>query len=149
MNVVKDKGIGKVGVQGEGAGDLLRINPIDQLLAQDGMIFKRDLQGGTAILFLKAAELQGIVFAARADVIGEEVILSDLVTRLNMVPEPTGIRDQFAVVVDQGVIDGNDSLVAVTAGGVVLQRVQATLIEGPDIPVGGREETVEARLVGG
>ncbi len=64
-------------------------------------------------------------------------------------PSRPGVGDQHAVSLDLGVGDGDDVLVAVSGGQVLLELVQASLIEGPDIPVGIGEESVEAGLVGG
>ena len=52
------------------------------------------------------------------------------------------------MVVHQRVVDGDDALVAVASGWVMLQQVEAALVEVLDIPVGVSEETVEAGLVG-
>ena len=66
-----------------------------------------------------------------------------------MVPEPAGVGDQLTGPVDQGVVDGDDTLVAVARGGVLLELFQSSCVEGCDVPVGVREEAVEAGLVGG
>ena len=94
-------------------------------------------------------ELQGVVFAAGAHVVDEEVVLSDLVPLLGVVPEPTGIGDQEPVSVHEGVVDRDDPVIAVTGRGVLLEFVQASPVEVLDVPVGGGEEAVEARLIGG
>ena len=98
-------------------------DPVDQLAAQDGVVAERLLQGLADLLLAEEAELQGIVLAAGADVVGEEVVLGDLVPLLGVVPEPAGVGDQQAVAVDQGVVDGDDALVAVARGGVLLEFV--------------------------
>ena len=51
--------------------------------------------------------------------------------------------------VDQGIVDGDDALVAVAGRGVFLEEFQAALVERLDVPVGVGEEAVEAGLVGG
>src|SRR5262245_57423762 len=61
---------------------------------------------------------QGIVFAARADIVGEVVILGDLVPLLRVVPKPPRVGDQHSVAIDQGVIDRDDSLVVKPSRGV-------------------------------
>ena len=113
--------LGEVRVHGEVAGDLPLADPVDQLAAQDGVVAERLLQGLADLLLAEEAELQGIVLAAGADVVGEEVVLGDLVPLLGVVPEPAGVGDQQAVAVDQGVVDGDDALVAVAGGGVLLE----------------------------
>jgi hypothetical protein len=84
-----------------------------------------------------------------ANVVDEEQILGDLVPLLGVVPEPAGVGDQLTGPVDQGVVDGDDTLVAVARGGVLLELFQSSCVEGCDVPVGVREEAVEAGLVGG
>ena len=59
----------------------------------------------------------------------------------------SGIKQ--AVAVDQGVVDGDDALVAVAGRGVLLEFVEATLVERLDVPRGIGEEPIEAGLVGG
>ena len=100
-------------------------HPVDQLAAQGGVVPERLLQRLADLLLAEAAELQGIVLAAGADVVGEQVVVGDLVAFLGVVPEPAGVLDQQAVLVDEGVVDGDDALVAVAGGGVLLEQVQA------------------------
>ena len=102
------------------------------------VVAERLLQGLADLLLAEEAELQGIVLAAGADVVGEEVVLGDLVPLLGVVPEPAGVGDQLAVAVDQGVVDGDDALVAVARGRVLLQQFQPSLVERLDVPVGRR-----------
>jgi len=113
------------------------------------MALERDLQRLTQVLFLEAAEVQGVVFAAGADVVDDQIVVGDLVALLGVVPEPADILDQLAAVVDEGVVDGEDALGAVAGGRVLLKEVKAALVELVDIPVGVGEEAVKAGLVGG
>src|SRR6266567_2228004 len=113
------------------------------------MALERDLQRLTQVLFLEAAEVQGVVFAAGADVVDDQIVVGDLVALLGMVPEPTDVLDQLAAVVDERVVDGEDALGAVAGGRVLLEEVKAALVELADFPVGVGEEAVEAGLVGG
>ena len=85
------------------------------------MVSERLFQGLADFLLAKEPELQGIVLTAGADVVGEEVVLRDLVTLLGMVPEPPGIGDQQSIAINQGVVDGDDTLLAVSRAGVLLQ----------------------------
>src|SRR5579884_1134179 len=66
-----------------------------------------------------------------------------------MVPEPTYIFDAGAVMIEEGIIDRDGSVVAVACGGVLLQQVQASLVECLDVPGFVVEKAVEAGLVGG
>ena len=108
LNMVQNRGIREVTVEGEGARNVPLADPIDQLLAQDGVVFEGDLPARTIVLLLKAAELQRIVLAVGADIVDEEIVVSDLVTFLGVVPEPTGIFDQFPGMVDQRIVNRND-----------------------------------------
>src|SRR5262245_47697178 len=89
------------------------------------------------------------MLATRMDIVGKQVIMRNQVTFVSMIPEPAGIFDQFAVVVDQGVVDCNHAILAVAGGGVGLQPLQAMLIDALDIPRRLSQPAVEAGLVGG
>src|SRR6266545_6437685 len=78
-----------------------------------------------------------------------EVELSDLVPLLGVVPVPAGVGDQEPVAVDEGVVDGDDALVAVAGSGILLEQLQSSLIEALGVPGDLGEEAVEAGLVGG
>ena len=89
------------------------------------------------------------MLAAGADVVGEEIVVGDLVSLLDVVPEPTGIGDQQAVAVDQSVVDRDHPLLAIAGAGLVLEEFQAALIQGLDVPGGLGQEAIETGLVGG
>ena len=127
MDVVEDLGVGEVRVHSEVAGDLPLTDPVDQLTAQDRVVAERLLQGLADLLLAEEPELQGIMLAAGADVVGEEVVLGDLVPLLGVVPEPPGVGDQHAIAIDQGIVDGDDPLVAVASGGVLLEFLQVVV----------------------
>jgi len=113
------------------------------------MVLEGDFPVCTGVLLLKATEVQRIVFVAGANVIDEEVVVGDQVTLIGMVPEPAGICDQFALVIDEDVIDGDDALVAVAGAGVGLKKLQAALVDLLHVPTGLGKEAVEAGLVTG
>src|SRR5262249_54114207 len=97
LDVVEDLGVGEIAVEGKIARDLSLADPIDQLADQLGMVAERLVPRLADLLFAKEPELQGVVLAAGADVVDEEIVLSDLVALLGMVPEPAGIGDQLTV----------------------------------------------------
>src|SRR5512142_673015 len=66
-----------------------------------------------------------------------------------MVSVPAGVGDQKAVPIDQGVVDGDDTLVAVAGGRVLLEKSQSPLIERFNVPRGVGQEAIETGLVGG
>src|SRR5262245_27073806 len=140
MNVVQCRGVGKVAVEGEGARDIPITDPVNQFLAQDRMVFEPFVAAGTHVLLAETAELQGIVFAAGADIVNKDVIVGDLVAFLGMVPEPTSVLDQLALVVDERIVEGDDPLVTVARSWVLLQEVETALIKQLRVPVGVGEE---------
>src|SRR5215470_5588449 len=89
------------------------------------------------------------MFATRMHIVREQVIVRDEMALLGMIPEPAGILNQFAVMVDQGVINRNRAILAIAGGRVGLQPFQAMLVDALDIPRSFRQPAVEAGLVGG
>jgi len=149
MYVVEDFGVGEIVVKSEVARDFLIANLVDQLDAQVGMIDEGFFFFGAAFLSAETAKIQGIVLAAGTNVIGKKIILSDLVTLFGMVPHIRCIGDEFAVMVDQDIVNGDDAVVGIACGRILLQEFEATGVEFVGIPVRVREETVEAGLVRG
>src|SRR5512135_1360112 len=97
----------------------------------------------------KSRNSSRVVLTTGADVIDEEVVLGDLVPLFGVVPVPSGVGDQQSLPIDQGVVDGDHTLVAGAGGGVLLEPFQSSRVEGLDIPHGLGEEAVEAGLIGG
>src|SRR3954469_21983575 len=95
--------------------------PVDQLAAQLGVVAERLADRLADLLLAEQAELQWVVLAGGADVVDEEVVLGDLVPLVGVVPVPSGVGDQHPLPVDERVVDGDDALVAVAGGGVVLE----------------------------
>ncbi len=147
--MIEHLGAGEVTVDGEVARDIPLADPVDQLTAQCGVVAERLVQGLADLLLAEEAKLQGIMLAAGADVVGEEVVLGDLVPFLGVIPEPAGVGDQQAVPVDQGVVDGDDAVVAIAGERVLLEPFQSSLVERLDIPGDLGQEPVETRLIGG
>src|SRR5262245_48422245 len=113
MNMVQDLGISKITVEREGAGNVMVVNPIDQIAGQHRVIPEGDLQAITQILFLEAVKIQGIMFATGADVIDKDIVVGDLIAVFGVIPKPTGVLDVLTVVVDEDVIDRDDPLFTV------------------------------------
>src|SRR5271155_127121 len=101
VDMVENLGIGEVVVEREIAGDLLVTDPIDQLDTQVRMVDEGLLLSGADLLRAETAEVQGVVLAARTNVVDKEVVLGNFVTLLGVVPKVTGIRDEFAVVINE------------------------------------------------
>jgi len=115
VDVIEHFRTGAVAVHGEVAGNVVVTHSVDQLAAQGGMVAERFLQSFADLLLAKEAEFQGVVLTADADVVDEEVILGDFVPLLGVIPVPTGVGDQQAVPVDQGVVDGDYAVVTVAS----------------------------------
>lgn len=79
MHVVEALGTGKIAVKREVAGDLAFANPIHELSEQDAVIYKSFAGGFRLLTLLETKKLQRIVLAARANVVGEQVVMGDLV----------------------------------------------------------------------
>src|SRR5262249_38249776 len=113
------------------------------------MVLKRHLHAVTEILLAEATKVQRIMLPTGADVVHDDVVVSDLIALLGMIPEPADVLNAFAMVVDEGIVDGDDAVVAVARRGILLEEVKAAAVELGDVPAGVGEEAVEARLVGG
>ena len=88
------------------------------------------------------------MLAAGANVVDEQVVMGNLVAVLGVVPEPTYVLDELAIVVDERVIQSDHALGAVAGRRVALQQFESPLIEGLLVPGNSREEAIQARLVG-
>jgi hypothetical protein len=147
--MVEDLGAGEVTIPGEVAEEVAVTRPVDPLAAQDGLVAERFLQRLADLLLAEEAELSRVVLAAGADVIEEQGVLGDLVRLLGVIPVPSGIGKEQAVPIDHGVVDGDDARIAGAGEGILLEPLQASLVEGLGIPDGLGEVAIEAGLIGG
>ena len=138
VDVVEHRGAGEVTVPAEVAGNLTFAHPVDQFATQGGVVAERLADRLAHLLFAEEAEHQGVVFAAGADVVYEEEILGDLVPLLGVVPEPSDVGDQLTGSIDEGLVDGDDPLVAVAGGRILLEQFQASLVQGTGVPFARR-----------
>ena len=150
VDMIEIRRVGEIAVEGEIAGDRVMHDPIDQFAEQDVVIAKVLGLLDTPLPLDESTKLQRVVLAGSADVIDDQVVVGDLVTLLGVIPEPTDILDELAVVIDEGIVNGDDSLRAVRRGRVFLQPSEPSLIEllGVPEPV-SRNPAVQARLIGG
>jgi len=88
------------------------------------------------------------MLAAAGNIVGKQIVVSDLVPLFGMIPEPADILNELSCVVDQHVIQSDNPLIVVSRRGILLQQFQATLIELVDIPVHLCQEAVKARRIG-
>src|SRR5262249_32585047 len=147
-DVVEDLGIGEVTVEGEIAGNGLLDHPIDQVFAEQSMILEGFACGDAGLLLTETPELQRVVLEGGADVVSDQVIMGDQMTLVGMIPEPAGIFNQLPVMVDQCVIDRDDTVLGVVRSGVVLQEIETPLVEDLLIPLNFGDPAVQARLIG-
>jgi len=149
MNVIQYLRVGEIAVEGEIPGNFPLADPIDQLATEIGMV-EKFLAGSLALFPLaESAEFQGIMLPAAAHVVGEQIIVGNLVSLIGVIPEPSDVLDVLPVVVDQHVVDGNHATVRILCAGIPLQPFQPPLVERFLVPVHLGQEFVEAGLVGG
>ena len=149
MNMVEDLGIGEVAVEGEIAGNFPLADPIDQLATEFGVV--EEFFAGHFALFplAETAEFQRVMLPAAANVVGEQIVVGDLVSPLGVVPEPAYVLDEFSVVVDQNIVDGDNPTVGVACAGVLLQQLQPTFVQFVGVPIHFGQELVETGLICG
>src|SRR5436853_4844471 len=135
VNVIENVGMGEVAVEGEIAWNDLLDHPIDQLFTENSVVLEGRSVGNAGVLLAEATELQGIVLAGGTNIISNQVIVGDQMPLIGMIPEPAGIFNQLAVVIDERVIDSNHAVLGKASGGVALQQIEAPLVEGQFIPV--------------
>jgi hypothetical protein len=87
------------------------------------------------------------MLARRADVIDDQVVVGDLVPLLGMIPEVAYILDEFAVVIDQHVVDGDHPPWAEAGFAALLQPLDALPIEGLFLPDGFRQPAIQTGLI--
>src|SRR6266508_2196866 len=148
VDMIEDLGIGEVAVKGEIARYSLLDHPIDQLLAEYGVILEGLACGDATLLLTKAPKLQRVVLEGGADIVGDQVIVGDQMALVGMIPEPAGIFNQLAVMVDQGIINRDHAVRGVVGGRVALQPFEAPLVERLFIPVDLGDPAVQTGLVG-
>jgi hypothetical protein len=147
MYIVEVLRTGKIAVPGEESRYVMLASPVDQLSKEHTVVFERFSLFFTLLPFLETSKLQGVMLATLTDVVDEKVVVSNLVAILGVVPEPPDIGNQLAFVIDQHVIDGDHTLVAIAGTGVALQDVQTFLVERLFIPNRVGEKPIEARLI--
>lgn len=105
--MIDNLGVGKVAVEGKVAGNLLLAGPIDQLAAELGVVAELRAGGLARLALAEPTGFQWIVLPPGAGIVGNPIVVADLVPLLGMVPEPSGALDELSVVVCQHVVDGN------------------------------------------
>jgi hypothetical protein len=147
VHVIEVLSIGKIAVKRENAGDISGTHFIDELSKQDAVIFERFTGCLALFAFLEPTKMQGKMLPVAADVIGKQIVVGNLMAILRMIPEPTDILDEFSVVVDQHVINGDNALIMIPSAGLLLQEFKTLLVQRLNIPIACCQESVEARLV--
>ena len=73
--------------------------------------------------------------------------MSDLVAFVGVVPEVSYILNAFPVMINQDIIQGDDTVVAISSGRIVLETLQTLSVQPRDIPIHLGQPAVETRLV--
>src|SRR6201997_5668590 len=149
VDVVQILGIGEIAVEDEVTGNMPHADPVDQLAEQHRVVLELQVGGFTKFALAKAAKLQGIMLAARANVVDEQVIVGDLVALFGVIPEPTHIGDELALMVNEHIVDGNNAMITVTGAGLFLEQLQTPFVEFTNVPHGVGEKAVQTRLIAG
>ena len=68
-------------------------------------------------------------------------------TLLGVVPEPADVLDQFAVVIDEYVVDGDHTMLRVADRRVFLQHLQPLGVQQVGIPSSNCQKAVQTRLI--
>ena len=84
-----------------------------------------------------------------ANVVGDQVVVGDLVPLFGMVPEPAHVLDELAFVVDQGIVEGNDPTVRIAGGGISLELGQTSLVKRLNVPGNLVDPAIQAGWIGG
>lgn len=133
LDVVHNRSVGEIAVKGKVARNALGDDPINELLGQGRMVLEWMLVI-TLFALAKAPKVEWVVLAGRIDVVDEQIVVGNQVALIGMIPKPANIVDQFAIVVDQGVINRDDAVLAIAGGWVVLEPFQALLIQALRLP---------------
>jgi hypothetical protein len=89
------------------------------------------------------------VLARRADVIGDQVIVGDLVPLFGMITEVAYVLDELAGVIDQHVVKGDHPSFVEAGFAALLQSLDPFQVESLFIPDGLGQPAVQAGLIRG
>src|SRR5262249_50435545 len=148
VDVVHDRRVGEIAVKGKVAWDRLGHDPVDQLLGQVGVVLE-GLIIATLVALAEAAKVKRVVFPTGVNVVSEQVIVGNQMALVGVIPEIANIVDQFASVVNQGVINRNDPILAIAGGRVMLEPFEAVGVDTIHLPRSFGQPAIEAGLVGG
>src|SRR5207248_9805905 len=95
LDVIENLGARKITIKCEVSGNSTRDGVVDQVHAQDGVVFKRALH--TSIPLLETAPLDGIVRPRGTDIVRDYIIMGNHMALIGMIPEPPHILDQLAL----------------------------------------------------
>ncbi len=136
-------------IKGEVAGDVVGNTPIDQLSKENVMVSEFDLSFFTMILLDKSVEFQGIMLSRGTHVVDDQVIMGNLVALFCVIPKIACIFNQLPVVIDQDIVNRDDSLGTEACVGLLLQPLNPLQVEVLLIPLAFGNPTVQAGLIRG
>ena len=79
----------------------------------------------TLLSLFEPPEFQRIMLAAGRNIIGNQIIVGDLMPSFGMIPKPADVGDPFPVVIDQYIIQGDNTLLVVAGGGGLFAAVSS------------------------
>ena len=129
------------------ARDLLLDNQIDQISEQNVVVLKQNVAFFTSFTLNEPTEIDRVVLATGADIIPNQVVVSDLVTFIGVIPEISYVFNAFPVMINQDIVQGDDTLIAISSGRIALKPLQPLPVQLRDIPIHLGQPAVEARLV--
>ena len=147
VNVIQIFGMREIAIEDEISRYFPLASPIHQLTKQLAVILESFAGGLTLVAFFEAAEIQWVMLTVGANIVGEQVVLCNLVTLFSMIPIPAHVLDELAVVIDEAVVESNRAVFTVGGRRIFLQQLQPPLIEQRLIPIRLREKAIQARLV--
>jgi hypothetical protein len=95
----------------------------------------------------EATKVERIVLATGIDVVGKQIVMSNQVAFVGMIPEVADILDQFAIVINQGVVDRNNAILTVAGSWIVLQPLKPVRVDALDLPGCFSQPPIERGLV--
>lgn len=134
VDMVEILRVRKPTVEGEVARDVICDHPVDELSEEDVVIIEDEVAFFTALALYEAAKVNGIMLAAGADVIGDQIVVRHRMPFLGVIPEIPDVFDSLAVMIDQDIVHGDDALCAVTGGRVFLEPLEPPPIQFRDVP---------------
>ena len=126
--------VGKPTVEGKISRDVVCHHHVDELSEQDIVITEDQVAFFTPLALYEAAKLKGVVLAASAYVIRDQIVVSNLVPFLGVIPAISYLVDSLPIMIDQHIVQGDDTLCTITGRRIFLEPIQPPSVQLRDIP---------------